>query len=110
MKNGITIMATVYFVKEGLDRTDSYRAFASMPISDLESKFKEKKIVYLGTIRPALNIEPSMYEERVVVEVESTEPLGKCFCRAGFFIVDALILDRDRQPNYSSERHEMSPT
>ena len=66
-------MATVYFVKEGLDRTDSYRAFASMPISDLESKFKEKKIVYLGTIRPALNIEPSMYEERVVVEVGASK-------------------------------------
>jgi hypothetical protein len=83
-------MATVYFVKEGPHRPDSYRVFTREPVSDLESKFKEKRIVYLSTIRPALNIEPSMYEERVVVEVESSEPLNKCFYRAGFFVVDAL--------------------
>jgi len=83
-------MATVYFVKEGHHRPDSYRAFKTEPVSDLESKFKENKIVYLSTIRPELNIEPSIYEERVVVEVESSESLGKWFDRAGFFVVDAL--------------------
>jgi hypothetical protein len=83
-------MAVVYFVKEGFHRADSYRPFTTMPVSDLESKLKEKKVVYLGTNRPALNREPSMYEERVVVEVESSEPLGKRFDKAGFFVIDAL--------------------
>ena len=34
-----------------------------------------------------------------------SEPLGKRFDKAGFFVMTPL--DRNRQPNYSSERHEM---
>jgi hypothetical protein len=97
-------MAIVYYVKDGArpDTTPSDGRFINL--DKLEEILQQQGInyQYCGTEPPEFNKEkPTLYPERVVVEIDANDSPGSIFTKTGFYFFPALT-PADAEPIFKS--------